>query len=218
MASENTSWVEKELIQWKSAIYSVNDPEAKLHTSTNKGKEGLPYLTYIVDHYDNLPSIIAFAHSHRDGYPAAWHTDRPGYSNVLSLNSLNTNFVQQNGYANLRCNRTPGCPTELYLNRPRHEQPTVDEANFKAAWTELFPNEEPPLAVGVACCAQFAVSRDQVLKRPRGDYERFLSWLLETKLDDEASGRVTEYMWHMIFGQLPQYCPSLEQCRCDVYG
>lgn len=57
-----------------------------------------------------------------------------------------------------------------------------------------------PARVGVACCAQFVVSRAQVQKRPLSDYERFRQWVMETELDDAKSGRVMEYLWHIIFG------------------
>ena len=61
--------------------------------------------------------------------------------------------------------------------------------------------EEPaPILVGAACCAQFAVSRDRVLARPVGDYERFRGWVVETEKSDAKSGRVLEFLWHVIFG------------------
>ena len=55
--------------------------------------------------------------------------------------------------------------------------------------------------VGVACCSQFAVSKEQVLKRPKSDYETYLKWLMDTEEDDGVSGRVFEYLWHIIFGK-----------------
>lgn len=75
------------------------------------------------------------------------------------------------------------------------------EIIFKDAYTALFYGDAisdvlVPDAVGQSCCAQFAVSRDAVLRRPRSDYERFRRWLVETELDDAVSGRVFEYSWH----------------------
>lgn len=60
-----------------------------------------------------------------------------------------------------------------------------------------------PEVVGVPCCSQFAVSRDQVLRRPKADYERYYNWVLSTELSDDVSGRVLEYSWHIIFGMDP---------------
>ena len=59
------------------------------------------------------------------------------------------------------------------------------------------------LNVGIAsaCCAQFAVSREQVLKRPIEDYMKIRQWVIDTERDDASSGRVMEYLWHVIFGK-----------------
>jgi hypothetical protein len=182
----------------------------------------MPYLTYIIDNYDNLPFIIAFVHAHRDGYPVAWHTDSPDHSNVASLQKLNLNFVQSNGYANLRCINSPGCPSGLQPFRdppgPADDPLTETEALMRKVWPRLFPNESIPQSFGVACCAQFAVSRDRVVARPKADYVRWRDWLMETDLLDVKSGGIMEYMWHIIFGMEAEYCPDYLVCRCNVYG
>jgi hypothetical protein len=71
---------------WDHVIYEVDNPEAKLRVPMNKGKEAMSYLTYIIDHYDRLPSTIAFVHSHKDGWPQAWHTGTPLPSVFLPAN------------------------------------------------------------------------------------------------------------------------------------
>ena len=75
-----------------------------------------------------------------------------------------------------------------------------------------------PTEVGVACCAQFVVSRVQVLQRPIEDYIQFQRWVIETELDDAHSGRVMEFLWHIIFGKKAVHCPSEDVCYCEVYG
>lgn len=204
--------------RWHPAIYTVDDQNATLHTSANKGKEALTYLRYIIDNYDHLPETIAFIHSHRDGYPQAWHNDNSEYSNVLTLQWLKTDFVQRQGFVNLRCNGDPGCPAEIMLNRNPPDETRTSEVEMPAVWRHLFPDTPLPEILATACCAQIAVSRDQIRKRPRQDYERYRQWLLDTELDNEVSGRIMEYLWHVIFGQNPVFCPPLEQCYCDVYG
>jgi hypothetical protein len=57
------------------------------------------------------------------------------------------------------------------------------------------------VGIASACCAQFAVSRDQVLKRPLEDYVKIRQWVMDTDRDDASSGRVMEYLWHVIFGK-----------------
>ncbi|KKK18104.1 hypothetical protein P175DRAFT_0502484 [Aspergillus ochraceoroseus IBT 24754] len=218
LSTEDTNWVSADLADWRNYIYTVDDVNARKHTPKNKGRESLAYLQYIVEHYDDLPSTIVFLHSHKDGWPAAWHTDTMDYSNVESIRALQTDFIQQNGYANLRCQETPGCPDEI---RPFRDPPrpgkTVEKI-YAQAWQELFHNTNVPEVIGVPCCSQFAVSRDQVLKRPLSDYQRFYNWVLNNDLPDDMTSRVMEYTWHIIFGQDPVYCPDVFQCYQDVYG
>jgi len=200
----------------------------------NKGHESMAYLTYIIDHYDNLPSTIAFLHSHRSGFLQAWHVDAPLHDNVAAMRALRLDFVQENGYVNLRCNWNPGCLKPHRKNRHVTEQ--IWREIFEGTSTPPPPNttvstttgstdgehassvslsragEQKVLAVpkeiGAACCAQFAVSRDQVRKRPVEDYIKFRQWVIETELDDASSGRVMEFLWHVIFGkEAVQYVP-----------
>lgn len=158
----------------------------------------MAYLSYIIDNYmkDTLPSTLVFLHSHRDGFFSGWHTDTPLHDNVEALRKLQLAFVQSNGYVNLRCNWNPGC-LEAHRNNA-HVTPEV--------WKDIFSgttmdSDQPPQQVGAACCAQFAVSRDQVKKRPLTDYVQVRDWIVDTERSDAKSGRIMEFLWHVIFGQ-----------------
>lgn len=189
----------------------------------------MAYLTYVIDHYHVLPSTIAFLHAHRSGFFMAWHVDAPLHDNVIAMQNLQTGFVEQNGYANLRCNWNPGCKTDHRFNSH-----VTDEI-----WWDIFQGTStPPLnmsspyevsevdqnyirkpdQIAAACCAQFAVSKDQVRRRPHEDYVQFRQWLVNTDLTDAKSGRVMEFLWHLIFGMDSVYCPDEELCYCQVYG
>lgn len=176
----------------------MDDPNAPLHTPANKGKESLAYLTYVIEHYSSLPSTVVFLHSHRSGYPRAYHTDIWNWDNVLSVKSLRLRYVQESGYVNLRCNLKPGCVPKNY---------SPNEHVTKELWVEIFGSGlnatagEAPDHVGQTCCAQFAVSRTQIWARPLEHYMSYRQWILNTELDDEKSGRVMEYLWHIIFGK-----------------
>ncbi|KAG9748579.1 hypothetical protein KCU73_g7052, partial [Aureobasidium melanogenum] len=216
-AKEKTQWVSSMLPNWEHAVYVTDDRNAPLHTARNKGREANAYLTYIIEHYDHLPETVAFIHSHL----SSWHNDQNA---AKALQLLNIDFVQKNGYANFRCHTAPGCnPAEIQPFRNKKEQAGIDkheaatERAFAKAWTELFNSTAVPEQIGVACCAQFAVSRNQILQRPLAHYVWFHSWLMETALDDATAGRVMEYTWHIIFGQEPVYCPRVHQCFRNVY-
>jgi hypothetical protein len=215
LPSDDTSWVHTDLQDWQSAVYEIDtdtphnestlDPlmNSTIRTLRNKGMEANAYLAYIVQNFNNLPSTIAFIHPQKDGYPVAWHTDNNEHSNVVSLQSLNINFIQSNGYANLRCVNDPGCPNEVMPFRDPPEDHRTIEAAMPEAWRDLFNNTDVPHILATPCCAQFAVSSKQVQQRPLDEYRKYYTWLMETPLKDETSGRVFEYLWHILFGQDP---------------
>lgn len=65
-------------------------------------------------------------------------------------------------------------------------------------WEELFPGEELPRTIASQCCAQFAVTRNAIWRRPVEDYVRMRRWLVNTELEDDVSGRVLEKLWAWI--------------------
>lgn len=156
---------------------------------------------YIINHYDNLPEIIIFHHADR----YQWHNDDPLYDSQRVLSRLQLPYVIEQGYVSLRCVWTLGCPTEI---RPfieddpvgSHEDTQPKDARtgvyFKEAFEELFPDFIVPEAVGLSCCAQFAVTGKKIRERPRQDYKRYREWLLTTQLRDDLGGRLVEYFWH----------------------
>lgn len=164
----------------------------------------MPYLTFIIDNYHALPRTIAFLHAHRSGYPLAWHNEGGNeHDAVVMMKSLNIDHIQRAGYANLRCIHIPGCPDEIQpFRHPREGYRSAEQA-MPAAWKALFNNTDIPEVIGAACCAQLAVSRDQVRKRSLAEYQRYRDWLINTKREDSVSGRVFEYLWHIIFGRKP---------------
>ena len=177
----------------------------------------MAYLSYIIDHYDSLPSTLVFLHSHRSGFVKAWHTDTPLHDNVHALRALQIPFVQSNGYVNLRCNWNPGCKEAHRYNK--HVTAEVWQSVFEGTSTSISSrnassssssppasqgkNLSAPAQVGAACCAQFAVSRERALQRPLSDYERFRQWIIDTEKSDAQSGRAMEFLWHVIFGMEP---------------
>ncbi|KAM5483124.1 hypothetical protein McanCB56680_003182 [Microsporum canis] len=235
LEEEDTRWVQEYLPDWQRAIYTVNpSPETlkdpnHLSTPTNKGHEAMAYLTYVIEHYHSLPSIVAFLHSHRNGFVKAWHVDAPLHDNAMAMQSLQTNYIRENGYVNLRCMRNLGCASpgrhplitpevwdQLFNGTTQGKRTaTTTEGDDKGVIRSVVP---VPEIVMVACCAQFAVSREQVRLRPLEDYVHFRQWLFDTSLNDATSGRVFEYLWHIIFGKNAVYCPEEDTCYCKVYG
>lgn len=214
MKRDNTSWLFEEFPEWHKSIYVVDDKDAELTVQTNKGRESMVYLTYIIDNYYHLPDVMLFIHPER----YQWHNDDPYYDGLRMLKNLQIPYIQEQGYVNLRCVWVLGCPAEIHPLSDLHREDVHAGEYFKTGFMELFPGAAVPEEVGASCCAQFGVTREKVLERPKSDYERFKKWLLETPLKDDLSGRIMEYSWHMIFGKGSVYCPKAEECYCKVFN
>jgi hypothetical protein len=143
-----------------------------------------------------------FIHSKR----FQWHNDDPLYDGVPMLRNFQVPFLEQEGYVNIRCAWSLGCPAEIKPLTDTHRNDVHAGEYFKTGFMELFPGALIPNVVGVSCCAQFAVTRWKMRERPKADYERYRKWLTETPLEDELSGRIMEYSWHC---KLSQCLPNL---------
>jgi hypothetical protein len=196
MSYSDMSWTDG--LSWPLNIYraDVRPGKAELTVPVNKGNEAMVYLTYLIDRYDSLPDVTVFMHGAR----YQWHNDNPLYDSVASIESLNLDFVRQEGYASLRCTWMIGCPAELEPARFLRERPDdpmhPTAVEYPDQFQILFPDTPVPELVGGGCCSQFAVSREQIHQRPKSDYERYRRWLVDTILDSGTSGRIMEYSWH----------------------
>ncbi|KAF1828263.1 hypothetical protein BDW02DRAFT_575012 [Decorospora gaudefroyi] len=220
-SSEHTEWIASNFPNTTTAIYVVDskEPRLLLKTPMNKGNEAMVYLTYIIDHYNNLPDIAIFIHAHLQSK----HTDDLlGNSMVESLQRLCLPKVQSDGYFNLRCNWKPGgCPQYLNLRdlSLSASEGSVQAQTLKKAWSELFPEvEELPEWVGQPYGGQFAASRDAIRKIPLQSWVLWRDWLVNTNLTDYHSGRVWEYTWQFVLAGKATCCLNMYGCYCERYG
>lgn len=222
LASENTSWIEEELGDilhpngpLKSAVYVVDDSHAPLHPPKNKGNEVMVYLSYIIDHYDDLPDVAMFMHAHR----LTWHNnDIQDYDAANMVRSLSSERVTRQGYMNLRCQWDPGCPAWLHPGSIEDSWERPEEVLIAESWTQLFPFDPIPSVLSQPCCSQFALSKGRMLAIPLSRYIYYRDWLLRTPLSDYISGRVFEYVFQFLFTGEHVMCPAVHECFCDGYG
>lgn len=214
---DDPAWISTLLPSWTPYLYS-HAPDAALRLPSPRGREAAAYLSFLVAYYDALPEIMVFIHGAR----YQWHADDPMYDMLPSIQRLDLRAVQHRGYVSLRCTWWPGCPVFV---RPRPGK--ADDAGamhsidglYAAAWAEFFPGVAVPGEVGAPCCAQFAVSRAQVLKRGKAEYERYLAWVLAERETSMRVGEVFEYLWHVIFGRSAMMCDQpAGECFCEVFG
>jgi hypothetical protein len=226
-ASENATWLNHYFPSWETNIYHVDDPDAPLTVPKNKGRESMVYLTcvlpsiyitiswrrhlsYIIDNYDKLPDNVLFIHPNR----YQWHNDDPDYDGLPMLRHFQIPYLEQEGYVNIRCAWSLGCPSEI---KPLQEEGEHREAvhaggDYKQAFLHLFPGEEVPSKVGVSCCAQFAATKEKIRERKKSEYERYRDWIMDTQLGDSISGRVFEYSWHSMLEPQPRSCSLGTHC------
>ncbi len=160
------------------------------------------YLSFIIDHWDNLPSKAIFVHGHRN----SWHQED---DIVLLIKALRLDALKEAGYVPLRCDWYPSCPAEI---RPTTHDATVwgpgvhrqdAEDGIVDAWPILFPGISLPDTIASQCCAQFAVTRERIQNRNKEEYINMREWILNTTLIDDVSGRVLEKLWAYIMTNEP---------------
>ena len=215
LQTDNISWISNELPDIDAVVYIVNDALAALHPPKNKGHEVMIYLSYIINHYENLPDIIVFMHAHR----WAHHNNALlAYDAAEMIRRLNSDYVIQEGYMNMRCQWSPGCPEWLHSGDPQESLEKQEEIVLSKSWSELFPLDPLPAALGQTCCAQFALSKERVLSIPLSRFIYYRDWITRTPLSDYISGRIWEYSWHFLFTGHSVHCPAEHICYCGGFG
>ena len=219
LSSEDVSWLySSRLAHIPKAIYKIGAVNTTL--PANKGHEAMVYLTYILDHYPNFPDVVLFIHPHE----TAWHNDiLNDLSMPTTIERLNLNHVVRQGYFNTRCHLDPGCPNWLTVDQWRWKYDLKHKPEEPSLSTEVFHEMHGqevavPRWISQPCCAQFAVSGERILGRPREFYERYRQWIIDTELGDETSGRLMEYSYQYLFTGMWEWCPSQHQCYCEGYG
>jgi hypothetical protein len=212
---ENIDWMDEKLPDQEKAIYVADDPKAPLHPPKNKGHEVMVYLTWIIDNYDNLPDVAMFMHSHQ----LTWHNDDLLKNNAaLLVLRLSRQRVWREGFVNMRCTWYPGCPDWMHPGETEKNDYKQEEVLLAKSWSEIFPLDEIPSVLAQPCCAQFALSRERIQAKPHSQYLWYRDWLFNTKLRDQMSGRIFEYVWQFVFTGQNIYCPKEHVCFCDQYG
>ncbi|KAJ6076273.1 hypothetical protein N7499_008254 [Penicillium canescens] len=187
-------------------IYSTDKrPELDLHLAhSRRGREVSAYLSYVIDYYDNLPPYSIFIHADEKQR----HNDLFGPKTSTILQNLRPEAVEAKGYLNLRCMHSPGCPSHVSPNNPTKSDIKAGDAraHFARIYRELFGmNVVVPDLIGAPCCAQFAVSRNQIRRRPKRDYVHMMDWVDGASaqlIDSYAVGWVFESLWHVVFDVL----------------
>jgi len=201
--AEDTSWVDSYFGDVPHIVITPGLSSGVYTTPRNRGHETGPFLQYILANYDALPAHMAFVHGARISH----HTFELDLVPVLKA---------------IKWGAAPYLPLNVHMfhkvKAGNAEQPEF--ADIARAWPKLFTSLAPemPREFDNWCCAQFAVTREAVLARPRAFYEALNEWATNSEVESFISSRVLEQTWHMIFG-LPAQAALMPPCEvfdCDI--
>jgi len=179
---KNLEWV-KELRGVEVFIYSAN-PKFKYTQVKNRGNDASHYLSFILDHYDNLPERTVFCHDHKSD----WTQE---HSLVKIINHLNWDVSK---YFSI-CSRHNNWTCIPYDSKPGHIEA------MKRNW-HILPLPYPEKLTYFAG-TQFCVHKDLILQYPESFYENCREWVYTVNEASWFIGRFFEYTWHYIFTKNP---------------
>ena len=104
------------------------------------------------------------------------------------------------------------------FSRPSSAPASTLSSPLETSTTNIAPPRTPPKYLSQPCCAQFAISRNQILSIPLSQYIYYRDWLLRTPLSDYFSGRIWEYLWQYVFLGRGEVCEREDICYCGAFG
>lgn len=137
---EDAAWLRRLFPRWGPETYITKGRDMHASLPSDSGLENMAYLTYIIDHYDSLPDIVIFMHGGR----YRWHNGDPLYDSARVLSRLQIPYVQEQGYVNMRCVWTVGCPAEIHPVQKGQlgmvaQGGAIPGDVYASAFRELFP-------------------------------------------------------------------------------
>ncbi|KAF2232744.1 hypothetical protein EV356DRAFT_244110 [Viridothelium virens] len=204
---QDVSWIDRIPSSWDIYRYFLDDPHPlnNLSVPRNNGRESMAYLTYIIDHYDNLPDYVIFTHGHE----RSWHQIEPL---PLKIRALNLTALEHENYISLRCENQMGCERIPYLD---NQDPNwAGENHLAEFWDSIMPDVEFPRYIAYKCCGQHAVTKKAIMAHTKEDWIRIRSpllrdlediqeneiWGSKPTADEWILGMFYEKIWHVLFG------------------
>ncbi|CAF0864098.1 unnamed protein product [Rotaria sordida] len=172
----------QQITKSRDYILSIGFPRSFLFfmIRINRSRDPVAYLRYIIDHYSNLPSSIAFVHGHR----TSWHQRDPS-DIVTALRALQ---CHKYNYMPLTNKKTE----HEFKQNSRNRQDRVNYNLWKAVLQkELRP--APANGIRTHCYVTFAIKREAFLTHPTIVYSNILDYLLTTSYSDYYTSRTLEY-------------------------
>ena len=149
-------------------------------TRPNKGNEASIYLEYIIEHYYVLTDYTIFVHGHRTD----WHHKE-------NMDEKINRLIFDHEYFNIN-DQAVGKIDHNSLNY-------MLKSEFMINIINLIDCDIDVSDIQYRCSAQFYVSKNKIQSNPIELYVKMYDLLMETDETSYWSGRVFEYLWHVIF-------------------
>jgi len=181
-------------------LNEINIPYTIIDKNTvpNKANEATSYLHYIINNYEKLPNNIIFIHDENE----SWHHDGKITDNIYNW----INEYEKNGKLYYEFNNQ-------VINK---DDPIKNGLNvaYNDFWDKCIKpkvgNVNDAIPESGKCCAQFIVSKSQILINTKEFYNVMYNWLINNtngegngNPDDIYSGhntsRYAEWSWRFIF-------------------
>lgn len=183
--NEDLSWLE--CTGLPKFIYSKTNSKYRL-VEKNKGQEIPCFLSYIIDHYDNLPEKTLFMHGHR----ISGHMDYNADEIIPKLNWDLDDFFSIN-----KRSWYQEISREVFLDQGAYD------IWLGHNWY-IFQNYLPfPDKVKFYSGAQFVVHEKYIRQYPKQFWITLYEWVQGTYLSNFITSRIFEYTWHYIFTKVP---------------
>jgi hypothetical protein len=217
------TWI-KQFPAFDFHLFPFKSPQKEMdgRIPVNRGKEAMTYLTFIIQNYEKLPEKMAFIHGHH----TSWHQKDKVWTffQDIQLSKLNSYFNFRACEYNPSKNIWKSYPSNRWRS---HGTPPQQQATYKKFWQEFnmtgkygFPDiVSKGLNTASYCCAQFFVTKKQILNQPKEFYIDLRKWLINTPMEDYYSSRVLEYLWSIIFtSALEEPIITDDQCNTLLIG
>jgi len=190
---EDVTWLQHLPKNIDVIMYQSSDPSSA-HYVENFGNEASKYLSYIVEHYDVLPEVLAFVQAGRQD----WHDVLPkdvmlrGWRWEMAKENDGLVFMPTSAPCLIE-DRDEMVPTperaQLLLQQQSQTHGECGDVKehfpkqmdaIKEAWPSTFESELGPLPARwlTHCCAQFEVTRSAIRRHPLSFYQELLAWTL----------------------------------------
>lgn len=201
---ENLQWT-RNIPSWLTLnIYTHNPNVTGAHLVTpNGGREAHLYLSWIVDHYDDLPERVLFVHAHN----GSWHLHNT--LRMIQCLDFNTNH----GFVPINVGGGWGWRYQTLGLHSGYSGISIIDQQWESVFRPFLGN--PPSSFSFYCCATFLVRKERILARPLEAWRTWRDWTLIPDPDPARTGLGLEYIWHYLFGEpadLSDWVPS-----SDVY-